>query len=69
MMNGKSSKACWKKKVQKQPPDAFYKKAALKDFASYIHRKTLALESLFNTVGGLMPCNFIKRDTDTGVFL
>ena len=57
------------KVVQKQPPEVFYKKAALKNFASYIHRKTPLLDSLFNKVGGLKPCNFIKRDTDTGVFL
>ena len=56
-------------KVQKQPPEVFYKTAALKNFASYIHRKTPVLESLFNNVGGLRPLNLIKRDTNTEVFL
>ena len=56
-------------KVQKEPTEVFYKKAALNNFASYIHRKTPVLESLFNKVGGLKSCNFIKRDTGTGVFL
>ena len=58
-----------RKVVQNQPPKVFYRKAALKNFASYIHRKKSVLDSLFNKVGDLNPCNFIKGDTDTGVFL
>ena len=44
-------------------------KICSKKFTRLIHRETPVLESLFNKVGGLKPCNFIKRDTDTGVFL
>ena len=55
--------------VQKQPPEVFYKKAALKIFGSYIHRKTPVLDSLLDKVRDLKPCKFIKRGTDTGVFL
>ena len=36
--------------------------------ANYME-KTLVLESLFNKVAGLKVCNFIKRHSDTGVFL
>ena len=55
--------------VQKQPPEVFCKKAALKIFGSYIHRETPVLDSLLDKVGDLKPCKLIKRDTDTGVFL
>ena len=34
-----------------------------------LHRKTPALESLFNKVAGLKACNFFKGDSNTGVFL
>ena len=34
-----------------------------------IHRKAPVLESLFNKVEGLRACNFIKKDSNTGVFL
>ena len=34
-----------------------------------IHRKTLVLESHFNKAAGLKACNFIKKTSDTGVFL
>ena len=39
-------------------------KPSIKNFcrrSSKFHKKTSALESLFNKVGGLKPCNFIKR--------
>ena len=35
---------------------------------SNIHRKTSVLESLFNTVAGLIVCNFIKNRLITGAF-
>ena len=44
--------------ILNQPPEVFYKKAILK-FCN-IHRKTPALESIFNKVAGL-ACNFIKK--------
>ena len=40
--------------LQKQPPEVFYKKAALKNFV-ISHRKTPVLESLFNKVADLQP--------------
>ena len=46
--------------LQKQPPVVFYKKADLKNFAIG-HRKTPALESLFNKVADLQACNVIKK--------
>ena len=45
-----------------------FKKSALKKFHD-IHRKTPAPESLFNKVGGLKACNFLQRESNTGVFL
>ena len=39
----------------------FYKKVVIKNFAD--------LESLFNKVVGLQNCNFVKKDSNTGVFL
>ena len=44
-----------------------YKKLLLNCFN--IHRKTPVVESLFNKVGGLWARNFIKRESNTGVFL
>ena len=34
-----------------------------------IHSKILVLESLYNKAPGLKVCNFIKKDSNTGVFL
>ena len=51
---------------QKQPPEVFYKKAALK-FCNILRKKTV-LESLFNKITGLQASNFIKKRL-TGVFL
>ena len=53
-------------KVQKQPPVVFYKNTCSLKF-HYIHRKTPVLESLFNKVGGLKPCNVIERDINTDI--
>ena len=46
--------------VQKQPPEVFYKKCYSKKFDN-IHRKTPALQSIFNKVAGLQVSNFIKK--------
>ena len=46
--------------VQKQPPEVFYEKVVLNNFA-YIHRETPVLESLFNKVAVPKACNFIKK--------
>ena len=53
--------------LQKQPPEVFYKKADLKNFA-ISHRKTPVLESLFNKVADLQACNVIKKRLQYGCF-
>ena len=45
---------------QKQPPEGFYKKGALKKFHK-AHLKTPVLESLSNRVPGLMPATLLKK--------
>ena len=45
----------------------FFKLGVLKNIAIFV--KTSVLESLSNNVAGLQASNFIKRDSDTGVFL
>ena len=55
------------KNNQKQPfPDVFQNRC-LQKFPS-IHRKTPALESLFNKLAGLKVFNFIKKRLQTQVF-
>ena len=46
----------------------FYKIGAPKTFANFTG-KTPVLESLFKKGAGLQACNFIKRDSNTDVFL
>ena len=46
----------------------FFKRGVLKNFTIFIG-KHLCWGILFNKVAGLKACNFIKRDSDTGVFL
>ena len=46
--------------MQKQPPEVFYKKAVLKNFAIFT-RKTAVLV--------FMSVTLLKRDTNSGVFL
>ena len=56
---------------QKQPPEVFCKKVALKNFAIFTG-KTIVLESLFNKVAGLQvsrPATLLKRVSNTGAFL
>lgn len=36
---------------------------------SKVHRKTPALESIFNKIAGLQPLNLFERDSGTGVCL
>ena len=43
------------KKIQKQPPELFYRKDVLKNFAKLTYRKTSVSESLFNKVAGVKP--------------
>ena len=40
----------------------------LKNLAKF-HKETTVLESLYNKATDLQVCNFVKRDSDTGVFL
>ena len=51
--------------IQKQPPEVFFKKGAPKKFVNF-KRKTPALESLLIK---LQVSNFLKRDSNAGVFL
>ena len=52
---------------QKQPPELFCKKGVLKTSQKF-HRKTPVLGSPFNKVPCLQACNFIKRNSNVGVF-
>ena len=45
-------------RVQKQPPEVFYKKSCYEIFRNS-QRKTAALDTLFNKVAGLQACNFM----------
>ena len=48
------------------PSQMFFKTGVL---ISHFHRKTPVLESLFDKVTGLKTCIFIKKDSNTDVFL
>ena len=48
----------------KQPSQMFFKIGV-----QNIHTKTSVLESLFKKVAGLRAAIFLKRDSNTGVFL
>ena len=51
----------------KKPPEVFYKKGALKNFAKFLGKHPC--QSLFlNKVAGLSPATLLKK-TGTGVFL
>ena len=54
--------------LQYQLSEVFCKRRFSLKFGA-IHRKTSALESLFNKVAGLQSCTFIKRSSNTSVFL
>ena len=53
---------------KKQPPEVFYKKTVLKNFLN-THTKIPVFKSLFNQVAALQIPNFLKRGSNTGVFL
>ena len=55
------------KNNQKQPLLDVFQNRCLQQFLS-IHRKTPALESLFNKLAGLKVFNFIKKRLQTQVF-
>ena len=46
--------------VQKQPPEVFFKKGVLKNFANFTG-KHLCWSLFFNKVADLRVCNFIKK--------
>ena len=46
--------------VQKQPPEVFFKKGVLKNFASFTG-KHLCWSLFFNKVADLRVCNFIEK--------
>ena len=52
---------------KKQPPEVFYKKAALTN--SQYSQKTPMLDSFFNLVAGLQVCNFNKKRLQQSYFL
>ena len=56
---------CWS---QKQPPEVFFKRAVLKIFALFTG-KHLCWCLFFDKIPRLKACSFIKKDTNTGVFL
>ena len=51
-----------------QPAEAAAGDCVLKIFASFTGKKSV-LESLFKEVGDLRACNFVKEDSNTGVFM
>ena len=58
------NKECFKwdyNPFQNQPRKAFHKKAVLKNFAIFTGKHLCSLESLFNKVAELKPCNFIQN--------
>ena len=55
-------------KRQKQPLEIVCETRCSKTFFKFRRKKPM-LESLFNKVGVLRAYNFIKEDSDTGVFL
>ena len=53
--------------LEKQPPEVFYKKDVLKNFANFTE-KHLWCKSLFTKVAGMRPATLLKRDFNTDVF-
>ena len=54
--------------IKKQPPQVFYKKDGLKNFAKFTG-KHLCRSLFFDKVAGLKPVTLLKRDCSTCVFL
>ena len=57
-----------KKRLQKQPPEVFYKKRCSKNFAKFTG-KQLCQSFFFNKVAGLRPVTLLTKDPGIGVFL
>ena len=55
-------------KHEKQPPEVFYKKGVLTNFAKF-PGKYLCHSLFFNKVAGLRPTILLKKRLCTGVFL
>ena len=53
---------------KKQPPELFYKKCVLENFANF-KGKRLCQSFFLNKVAGLRSTTISKRDSGTGVFL
>ena len=53
---------------QKQPPEVFYKKGFLKNFAKFIG-KHLCQSLVFNKVAGFKLATLLKRDSGAVAFL
>ena len=63
----------WKKNtfpliLRSSRSEMFFNMGVFQKFRN-IHRKTPVFKSLFNEVTGLRTANFLKRDSNTGVFL
>ena len=54
--------------MQKQQPQVFCKKGALRNFTK-LTGKHLRQSLSFNNIAGLMPTTLLKKDSGTGVFL
>ena len=57
-----------RKTLRSSRSQMFFKIAVLKNFAITV-KKTPVLQCLFNKVAGLQACIFIKKDSNTAVFL
>ena len=55
-------------KIQKQPPEEFFKKMCPSKFCK-LHKKTPVLETFFNKVAAIHPASFLKRVSSTSAFL
>ena len=53
---------------KKQPPDVFYKKGVLKNFANFTEKR-LCWSFLLIKLQAFKPAYLLKRDSNTGVFL
>ena len=67
MFSGGKERQQWYE-MQTQPPEKFYKKSILKDFAKF-NGKHQRQSIFLNKFAGLRPLTLLKRDSDTDVFL
>ena len=56
------------REVKKQPPERFCKKGALKNFANFTENH-LCWRGFFDKVASLHPASFLKKDSNSSVFL